>query len=452
MKRWICFMLCFAFLATACVMPAAATTDYIYGDVDTDGTITANDALMVLKVIVGKIFLDKNGYLAADVTGEIFSLGYLDHTAEDALLILQYVVGKIRRFPVEDLDPNAPPAAPDFTPDGVLQAGQEVDFVLEIPQGRDIRILQLCDLQPTYLEAGDVTRHGYSGPFGSPMSSCVWPYVTEAINTAKPDLIVLTGDNVEGGFDDNGKEWEELCAVMDSYKIPWMILFGNHDRESNIGTVWQKAVLGQSDYCLFASADCTGDSNYTVALRQGGEYKYVLWGLDTNGTKAAMLSGNPQADLICTSTGLQTDQIRWVKETAYDIEYDLGKQIPSLMFMHVPPACAMSAMSKYSPKYKEMPFTPTEDGDFGIATEPPDGGGGSELGALAKEMGCKGMFFGHQHQVAVSIVGGDDIRYTWGLKSSTGSYCDPNLIGGTLITINEQTNDFAVEYLFSDII
>ncbi len=449
MKRILCILLILSLLICGNATSIIADMSYTYGDVDADGTVSAADALITLQVVVGKLLLERDGYYAADVTGDVFSLGYFDHTAEDALLILQYVVGKITRFPAQDLDPNAPPAIPDFIPNGELVAGQEVDFVLEIPEGRDIKILQLNDLQPTYLEAGEVTRHGYSGPFGASMSQSVWPYVTEAINAANPDLIVLGGDNVEGAFDDNGAEWEELCTMMDSYAIPWMIVFGNHDRESIVGTTWQKAMLEQSDYCLFASADCTGDSNYTVAVKQGGQYKYILWALDTNGTNASLLQGNPQADIICTESGLQADQINWIKNTAYGIEYDLGKQIPSLLFMHIPPACAYGAIDKYYPDYMELPFTPTEDGDFGIATEAPSGGGSKGLDIIAANMGCKGMFFGHQHQVALSIAY-EGIRYTWGLKSSTGSYIDRNLIGSTLITIDEQTNDFAISYLFSE--
>ena len=99
----------------------------------------------------------------------------------------------------------------------------------------------------------------------------------------------------------------------------------------------------------------------------------------------------------------------------------------------------------------DLPFTPTEDGDFGIATEIPNGWGSKRLENIAANMGCKGMVFGHQHQVALSI-NNQGIRYTWGLKSSTGSYIDRNLIGSTLITIDEQTNDFAIRYLFSELI
>ena len=66
-----------------------------YGDVDTNETVTANDALMVLKSVVGKTILTQEQIALADVNGD----GVV--SAADALMILQKIVGKINRFPVE---------------------------------------------------------------------------------------------------------------------------------------------------------------------------------------------------------------------------------------------------------------------------------------------------------------------------------------------------------------
>ncbi len=67
----------------------------LYGDIDEDGEVTAKDALMALKYVVGKNALDEDGIKRADVSG--------NHKveAEDALLILQRVVNKIDKFPIE---------------------------------------------------------------------------------------------------------------------------------------------------------------------------------------------------------------------------------------------------------------------------------------------------------------------------------------------------------------
>ncbi len=66
-----------------------------YGDVDGDGNISASDALVVLKSVVGKVILTNEQTTVSDLDGN----GKAD--AADALLILKKVVGKIDHFPVE---------------------------------------------------------------------------------------------------------------------------------------------------------------------------------------------------------------------------------------------------------------------------------------------------------------------------------------------------------------
>ncbi len=63
--------------------------DYTRGDLDGNREVTATDALMVLKSIVGKLELNTSQCLAADLDGD----GKIN--AADALIILKIVVGKI---------------------------------------------------------------------------------------------------------------------------------------------------------------------------------------------------------------------------------------------------------------------------------------------------------------------------------------------------------------------
>jgi len=67
----------------------------LYGDVNNDGKITAEDASLVLKAVVGLIPLDETQKQAADVTcdGNV--------TALDAATILQYTVGIIPTLPLQ---------------------------------------------------------------------------------------------------------------------------------------------------------------------------------------------------------------------------------------------------------------------------------------------------------------------------------------------------------------
>jgi len=68
----------------------------IIGDVSGDCNITAYDASLVLKSVVGLVTLTAEQQIAADVTGD------KSISALDAALILQYSVGIITRFPAQD--------------------------------------------------------------------------------------------------------------------------------------------------------------------------------------------------------------------------------------------------------------------------------------------------------------------------------------------------------------
>ncbi len=68
----------------------------VCGDIDGDLAVSAADALMALKSVVGKVELTEYETLMGDVNGDE------KITAEDALLILKKVVGKIDIFPVEE--------------------------------------------------------------------------------------------------------------------------------------------------------------------------------------------------------------------------------------------------------------------------------------------------------------------------------------------------------------
>ncbi len=84
----------FTLLFTGAVAANAQVT-YALGDVNGNGIIAAEDALLVLQFSVGKANLTEEQITAADTTGENAP------SAKDALCILQKAVEMIRHFPVE---------------------------------------------------------------------------------------------------------------------------------------------------------------------------------------------------------------------------------------------------------------------------------------------------------------------------------------------------------------
>ena len=69
-------------------------SDYFYGDVNRDGSVTAADALLTLQYAVKKVDLENEQLYLADVNGSGRVI------SSDALLILQFVVKKLEKFEV----------------------------------------------------------------------------------------------------------------------------------------------------------------------------------------------------------------------------------------------------------------------------------------------------------------------------------------------------------------
>lgn len=93
-KLWI-ILTCVALLLA--MTPLAAGADaYGLGNVDGEGDITANDALLALQAATNKVALSTAQMLAADVDSKD------SVTANDALLILQYATRKIDQFPSQN--------------------------------------------------------------------------------------------------------------------------------------------------------------------------------------------------------------------------------------------------------------------------------------------------------------------------------------------------------------
>jgi len=101
MKKTLCFLLILLVVGSMFPHTIAATTSTTdiygltyakYGDVNYNESIGSDDALLVLKAVVGKIQLTPYQMEAGDVNDD------QDLAAVDALQILQYTVGKQKQF------------------------------------------------------------------------------------------------------------------------------------------------------------------------------------------------------------------------------------------------------------------------------------------------------------------------------------------------------------------
>ncbi len=323
---------------------------------------------------------------------------------------------------------------------------KKADFTVNIDRNGDICILQLTDMQ--VIDAKQMRFPERLG--GSSLINWVpekhynnlYKYMDELVERAKPDLIIITGDVIYGEFDDSGRSMVEFVAHMDSYKIPWAPVYGNHDNESRMGVEWQNQQFIDSEYCLFAKGNVFGNGNYTVDIVQNGELLRRLCMVDSNGCHGAGVS-----------QGIRPDQIKWLEE------YGKADDAPSFVCYHIPTAdftnASIGAGYQNAPdvqgdihNYTICRETDDEKADFGRKAERLYTSDQVELLPVFKKIGADGVFTGHCHCINTSIVY-EGIRFTFGLKTGTYDYYCGDAMGGTKITLKGK--DFSVKHIYCDV-
>ncbi len=95
-KKYLCIIMVVLMLTLA--VSSSMASDISFGDVQDTGSITVQDAILVLRHIVGLEQLNEEELQRARVSGDN------KLTVGDAILILRYIVGLITEFPVEAMD------------------------------------------------------------------------------------------------------------------------------------------------------------------------------------------------------------------------------------------------------------------------------------------------------------------------------------------------------------
>lgn len=355
-----------------------------------------------------------------------------------------------------------------------------VDFTVDVETGRDIRVLQLTDTQiieseqQRYDDRLTVGSTAYNQWHSSNKDAMYRDCVQDTIEEYNPDFIIITGDLVYGEFDDSGDALLEFISFMDSFRIPWAPVFGNHEIESAMGANWQCEQLENSEYCLFKQRTLTGNGNYTVGLKQGGEYKRVFFMLDSNGcTEMSAESYNNGHSK--KTTGFGTDQINWYTDLAEKMHYAQPSLRLSVAF-HI-------QLSKFTDAYAKYGFTNNDTVNNPIDIDANSDKAITDFGYLGrdlknswdkdetvwysfKNLGFDSIYVGHEHCNSASVVY-RGMRFQYGQKSSaydrtnyvksdgtiSGSYdfnAGTPMIGGTTIPINQDGSLGIGEILFYD--
>lgn len=295
----------------------------------------------------------------------------------------------------------------------------------------NFRILQLTDMQDTHRTSQDTIN-----------------LTREIIAAAKPDLIVLTGDQVKGygtyfQFGDNqtnaAMTISNLMQPIVESGIPFTAVFGNHDAFGTADKDFQWECY--KVYKNFIGNDYEFDS-IPVFAEDGEEAKYCIYLFDSGEKKNGVYPP------------ISEEQIRKYKAARDKYEAIYGHTLPSLAFQHIPPVelydClkqvkkgdrgAYQGAGKFSNTYYKLPdYAATEKSFMGENVASPEEKNG-QLEAFAEKGDVKGLFFGHDHNNSFIVKYGNmDLGYTQGIGFNI--YGPGLKRGGRVFDINEASPD-----------
>lgn len=298
-------------------------------------------------------------------------------------------------------------------------------FEFKINPHKDFKILQLTDL---HLGFGFLSRR---------KDKLALSAVSKIIKHTKPDMIVLTGDSIfpfifKAGTMNNKRQANFLIHFMDSFKIPYTMVFGNHDSE--IGAFCRKEKLAEifasGKYSIFSKGNRQiGIGNFFINLTdKDNNVVMPLVMIDSNmyGKGGWFYSG-----FDC----IHKDQTEWCMRNLNKLKRK-NENIKAMAFFHIP-------VEEFKEAYEKMKL-----GDKSVIYKHGNIGEANEHFGIPRFKGdffekavdngiIKWMFCGHDHLNTLSLVY-KGIQMTYGMSIDYLGYKGIEKRytqrGGTLIT------------------
>lgn len=294
---------------------------------------------------------------------------------------------------------------------------QMSDYCLELEIGDgDFRILQLSDI---HLANKDDRQRQYD-------------FLEGTINMSNADLIVITGDLFT--FADK-KTAKELFNFLDSFDIPWTVTFGNHDEQCYFSIDWLTKYLNKlnnddNSNCIFKDIlddEVDGNANFAINLKKNNNLFYQIIMMDSNRYHYGDYIGYDY---------IHENQIEWYSSLIdYTKDNNGGVILPSMLFFHIPlPEWndAINALEEGSAdceyilgKVDEKVCSPDYNSGF--------------FDVILSKGSSKAINVGHDH-INNQVVKYKGIYLSYCVNSTDRIYMDENALGGTVITIHEDTS------------
>lgn len=323
--------------------------------------------------------------------------------------------------------------------------------ILQKQPNKDFTVLNLTDPQLSDSEWAE--GHGHRR---------ILEYtVNELVKRVKPDLITISGDLAWAGHD---LSYDNLARLIDSFGIPWAMVWGNHDNQNGqeyIDGVASRYMTYKS--CIYEKGDPTlGGGNYVIRIEKNGAPVSAIIMADSHDRDPYVDEDGNEKLSWARLTPMQAE---WLKNVCDELKAD-GYDDATLL-LHIPIyAYRKASAAAYKEGLDLLSITNEEsmgescwnDGytdSIGVQYEEVSSYCGEDgIFDLIKDGGIiKRVVCGHDH-VNNWIIRYEDIDLIYSLKTGPGCYWRQNLSGGTTLTFgNNKTVKVRHEYVdTSDIV
>lgn len=235
------------------------------------------------------------------------------------------------------------------------------------------------------------------------------------IGNEKPDLIVLTGDNVNTIPMRLG--WDEMLKPVLEADVPWTVVFGNHDAEQDWENEQSFDYLKTLPRFFGQKGAVHGVGNFAepILSHEGRGNSALLYFLDSND-----YTRNPK---LGSYAWIQRDQVNWYAQKSMEFKKQNARILPALMFFHIP-------LQEYAAVAKD----PSTVGDVRDDISSSDINSGM-FAAVLEQQDVMGIFTGHDHNN--NFIGNHKgIALAYGSKTGNDGYGELEQ-GGRVIILNE---------------
>ncbi|KAI9751831.1 MAG: hypothetical protein M4579_005876 [Chaenotheca gracillima] len=192
-------------------------------------------------------------------------------------------------------------------------------------------------------------------------------FVGKLLDQEKPDLIVLTGDQVNGETAPDAQSAVfKFAEMFITRKIPFATIFGNHDDEGSLPREALMTLTESLPYSLSQAgpSNVDGVGNYVVEVLGRGTSKHsalTLYLLDTHGY-------SPDEQSFRGYDWLKNNQIGWFRDTAQGLKKahkEYTHLHMDLAFIHIPlPEYRDPANHVTGGTWREPPTAPVFNSGF----------------------------------------------------------------------------------------